>query len=270
MWWFRGPSYFWGGVLVLVGVVALLDNFGVLNKVDWNYVWPVLLIAVGAWLLVVRRMPGGPTTFASSGAAERSDPRDGLARAKLDLALGNARIDFRGAALGEQLYHAKIGHSGQPPEIQLDRATGTVRITQAGGWMTGGWGRVELDIQLSDALPWEIHAKTGTIKGGIDLSMASLARFEGDSGSSNLELNVPKPTGEVPIRIEGGAVRIRLRRPGGTAIRVEASGGSVHLTADGVRQRGLGSVVWRSPGSESATDRYDVRFSGGSVHAEVV
>jgi hypothetical protein len=269
VWWFRGPSYFWGGVLVLVGVLALLGNLNLLDNVNWNYVWPVLLIALGAWLIVVRRLPGGPATYAGGSAAERSDPREGIAKARLELALGTAEVDIRGAALSDQLYRAKIDSHGQPPEVQLDRSTGTVRISQHGAWMMGGWGRVELDVQLSDALPWEVIAKTGTIKGGIDLSTAVLSRFECDSGSSKLELSVSRPTGEVPIRIEGGSVRVRLRRPSGTAIRVQAAGGSIRLVADGVRQGGFGTVVWQSPGSESATDRYEVRFSGGSVRAEV-
>jgi hypothetical protein len=269
MWWFRGPSYFWGAVLVVVGVLALLGNFHLLDNLNWNYVWPVFLIALGAWLIVARGLPGGGDTIVGGRAADRSDPREGLERATLDIAVGTARVEIRGAALGDQLYHAKIGHSGQAPEVDLDRATGTLRIAQHGSWMMGGWGRVDLEIQLSDAIPWEIHAKTGTIKGTIDLSTARLSRLESDAGASRIELSVPKPAGEVPIRMEGGSVRLRLRRPSGTAMRLEASGGSVHLTADGVRQRGLGNLVWQSPGLESATDRYSARFSGGSVHADI-
>ena len=52
LWW--RPSYFWGGVLVIVGVLALLANLHVLDNLDWNYAWPVLLIALGVWLVIIR------------------------------------------------------------------------------------------------------------------------------------------------------------------------------------------------------------------------
>src|ERR1700730_3547918 len=268
MWWGR-PSYFWGGVLIIGGVLALLANAGLLNNLDWNYVWPVLLIAIGVCQIVIRRLPGSADAPAGGAPLDRSDPREGLAKAKLDVGLGSVRIELHGAALGDQLYRARIDYGGRPPDVQLDRAGGTVRITHPGNWMMGGWGRVELDLQLSDAIPWEAVLKTGAARGTIDLSTAKVARFESDSGSNNLDLSLPRPEGEVPIRIEGGSVKVRVRRPAGTAIRVNASGGSVRLTADGVRQGGFGNVAWQSAGADSSNDRYDAHFSGGSVVVDV-
>jgi hypothetical protein len=269
MWWFRGPSYFWGGVLVVIGVLILLGNTGVLGNINWDVLWPLLLIAFGAWLIAVRVLPGGGPAVGGSGAMDRADTRDGLAKARLEVAVGSARVEIRGAALGDQLYHARIGHRGQEPEVQLDRTTGTVRISQPGSWMMGGWGRVELDVQLSDALPWEVKINAGAIKGSVDLSTVPLTRFECDAGSSRLELSVPKPTGEVPIRVEGGSVKVRLRRPSGAAAKVQAAGGSISFTADGVRQGGFGNVTWQTPGLEAAADRYEAHFSGGSVRVDV-
>ena len=267
MWWWR-PSYFWGGVLIIAGVLALLANLHLLDNLDWNYAWPVLLIALGVWLLIMRALPGG--TGAGGGAPlERSDPRQGLARAELDVRLGSVRIDLRGAALGDQLYHARIDAHGRAPEVRLDSSTGIVKISHASGWMMGGWGRAALDIQVSDAIPWAIDLKTGSVRGAIDLSTAKLADFECNSGSSKLDLSVPKPSGVAPIRVEGGSARVRLRRPAGAPIRVDASGGSVRLTADGVRQSGFGTIAWQSPGADASSDRYEARFSGGSVVVDV-
>src|ERR1700681_3123128 len=172
MWWgARRPSYFWGGALVVVGGLLLLGNLGLLNNLNWDYVWPVLLIAGGVWLLVARVLPGGaPTYFGSavgsgvgSAAIDRSDPREGQTKAKLQIAVGSARLDVRGAALGDLLYRARIDHSGASPDVQLDRSTGTVRISQGGNWMVGGWGRVKLDVQLNDAVLWEVDLDSASI-----------------------------------------------------------------------------------------------------------
>lgn len=272
MWWgWSGrSSYFWGGALVVVGALLLLGNVGLLNNLNWDYVWPVLLIAFGVWLVVARAMPGGPITDrGGSGAVDRSDPREGLTKAKLQVAVGSLRWDVHGAALGDLLYRVRIDTRGAPPDVQLDRSTGTVRISHGDNWMVGGWARVRLDVQLSDAVPWEVDIDSPSVKGTVDLSTVPLAKFECDSASSNIDLSVSQPVGEVPIRIEGGSVDVRLRRPIGTAARVQAAGGSIRLTADGVRHHGFGSVTWQTTGFDSATNRYDARFSGGSVRAEV-
>jgi NhaP-type Na+/H+ or K+/H+ antiporter len=53
---YRRGSGFWGGiVLVLVGVYFLLLNLGFLNWLSFDIVWPVVLIAIGVYL-VVRRL----------------------------------------------------------------------------------------------------------------------------------------------------------------------------------------------------------------------
>lgn len=48
-----GSSVFFGGLIVALGVVFLANNLGIINLdgsiFQW---WPVILIAVGAWLLI--------------------------------------------------------------------------------------------------------------------------------------------------------------------------------------------------------------------------
>jgi Domain of unknown function (DUF5668) len=41
--------------LVLIGVLALLDQFGLLWWMRWEVLWPLVLIAVGVALIVRRR-----------------------------------------------------------------------------------------------------------------------------------------------------------------------------------------------------------------------
>ena len=48
------PSVFWGVILIAVGVLILLANTGVLDSINWDYVWPLVLIALGVWLIARR------------------------------------------------------------------------------------------------------------------------------------------------------------------------------------------------------------------------
>jgi len=260
----RAPGYFWGVVLVVLGLVFLAANTGVLNNVNWNVAWPLVLIALGVWLLVARVGPGG-----AAGVVDASEARESLTAARLEIAVGAARIDVRSAPLAEQLYRVHIDHSGPQAEVRLDRATGTVRVSQPVTWAIGAGRRLRIDAQLSDALPWTVSCNTGAVRGVFDLTSGQAAGFECRTGASRLDLNLPKPKGQVAIRIEGGGLQVDITRPTGVAIRVQASGGAVRLRADGVRQDGIGNREWRSQGFDSAGDRYEVTVAGGATTVTV-
>ncbi len=266
MWgWGGRPGYFWGGLLVVLGLLFLAGNLQLLNNLSWDYIWPSVLIALGVWLIAVRMLPGGAS--AAGATMDITEARDGLEKAKLQIAVGAARLDVRGAALGDLLYHARIDYSGQQPEVRFDRATGDVRISQPSDLMMGAWRRFKLDLQLSDALSWDVDCSTGAIRATIDLSTVPLARFECKTGASRIDLSVSKPAGEVPIRIQGGALRVELNRPAGAAARVRVSGGAIRFVADGTTQDGIGSREWRSSDFDAATDRYDAQITGGAITA---
>jgi len=262
--WNRNPSIWWGGVLVIIGVLFLLANLGVLNNLDWNVIWPLLLIALGAWLLLARIGPGS-----ASADVDSAEARDGLAQAKLEMALGSARIDVRSASLeDDQLYRVHIEHAGTPPEVALDRSTGTVRISQRPDWFMGA-RRLHVDARLAEAIPWEVNCATGAIRGQFDLSSGSINGFSCRTGASHIDIALGPPKGTVPVHVQGGALTVGITRPAGVPMQVQASGGAVQLRADGSRHDGIGSRSWKSDGFDAAADRYDVTVSGGSINVEV-
>ncbi|HEX9364643.1 MAG TPA: DUF5668 domain-containing protein [Candidatus Dormibacteraeota bacterium] len=261
--WNRGPSIFWGGVLVVLGLLFLLANTGILENVNWDYVWPVLLIALGLWLLAARIGPGGATADVDS-----AEPREELSKAKLEIAVGSGRIEVRSASIGDELYKTHIEHGGTAPEVRLDRASGTVRISQRPGWFAGA-RRLRIDTQVTEAIPWEVSCSTGAIRGEFDFSMGELSAFECRTGASQIDLNLGTPKGNVPIRIEGGALTVNIVRAAGAAIGVQASGGAVQIQADGAHLDGIGSREWRSHEFDAAVDGYDVTVQGGALKVNV-
>lgn len=49
--WIADRWVAWGAVLVAVGVIVLLSDLGVLPEATLDVLWPLLLIALGVWLL---------------------------------------------------------------------------------------------------------------------------------------------------------------------------------------------------------------------------
>jgi LiaI-LiaF-like transmembrane region len=47
-------DYFLPLILVVIGVLLLLRNLNLLDWLDGRYVWPVVLIGLGVWLIVRR------------------------------------------------------------------------------------------------------------------------------------------------------------------------------------------------------------------------
>ncbi len=46
---------FWGTILVIIGIIALLKNLGFITAGVWEVVWPILLISLGVSLLAKKR-----------------------------------------------------------------------------------------------------------------------------------------------------------------------------------------------------------------------
>jgi hypothetical protein len=50
-------GWFWGVALILLGGYALLRSLGLLAWIREDVFWPLLVIALGAWLLIERALP---------------------------------------------------------------------------------------------------------------------------------------------------------------------------------------------------------------------
>lgn len=46
---------FAGLVILIIGVLFLLENLGVITSGVWSIFWPLLLIAIGLWLIFKRK-----------------------------------------------------------------------------------------------------------------------------------------------------------------------------------------------------------------------
>lgn len=48
-----GLSFF-GSILIIVGIIALLTNLGVIGSAIWDW-WPILLVILGIYVLVLKK-----------------------------------------------------------------------------------------------------------------------------------------------------------------------------------------------------------------------
>ena len=53
---------FWGIVLVIIGAILLLDKINIIHIGSfWNYIWPILILAVGIRMIIGHTQKDNPS-----------------------------------------------------------------------------------------------------------------------------------------------------------------------------------------------------------------
>jgi hypothetical protein len=284
-------SFFWPVVLILVGIFALLVNAGLISTDRLSLLadlWPVILIVIGLELLARRSLQGSAgdvaavliVLIAAGGAmayiALAPNPRathtldtsatvGSIDHASIEVDVGSAQISMDGAAGEGELYRAHIEYSGPKPDVNLDKSNGKLQISQGNTSFGVFRGRnFILDIHLNPTLPWSITANSGAATDTFQLAHVNLRSIDLNTGASREEITLGKPSGVVPITVNGGALTVHIHRPAGIPASVTVSGGAVNLDADGQLHRGIGNQTWQSAGYAGAADAYRVEINGAA------
>lgn len=288
----RRRGMFWPLVLIGVGLVALFANYGLvqpLSIVALLALWPALLILlgidiafsrrwplptlaaevviIGAALLLAATQPAALSlasfTFMSSNdcrnpTVSTSVPRGTLQTLTLRIDGGGARYRVTGGATG-----AVEANSDREELCLRDRtngAKGDVRITQGGAHFGGG---SDIDVKVANDLPLSFQLNAGAGEFVMDLHDVQTTDARLSIGASNTTMVLPRPTGDVSVRIDGGASNIVIEIPADVEARVTLNGGLVSLTSTNPRANKSGSVIETS-GYGAAKNRVTVTITGGA------
>ncbi|MGA2502353.1 MAG: MarR family transcriptional regulator, partial [Tepidisphaeraceae bacterium] len=114
-----------------------------------------------------------------------------------------------------------------------------------------------------------IELRGGVSEWRADLRGLRLESFELRGGANKVELLLARPTGLVPIRVNGGISQISIERPLGVACGLELRGGVSEVTVDGQKYKGAGRLSIPSPDASDALDRYEIQVAGGASKVRV-
>jgi hypothetical protein len=291
-------SLFWPGVLILVGVFALLVNVGFVpvERLDrLTDLWPLILVVIGLELVVRRAFQGASAEIAAAlivllaigGAAayvalgpsiptgvetlDASNKVGSLNHATARVEVGGAAITMQGSSsIGDDLFRAHIEYSGRKPDVSLDTSTGEVQISQSN---TSGFflqsRRFVLTLQLNSSVPWKIAVDSGSASDVLMLSTVHVEGIDVNTGASKEDITVGAPSGTVPITINGGALTVNVHRPPGAAASVSVSGGAASLSFDGRQSKAVGTLTAETSDYDHASDRYQIQVEGGACTVTV-
>ena len=289
---YRYRSFFWPGVLILAGLIALLVNTGQISAdrvIQLIGLWPVVLIVIGLEIIVRRSVHGtmgdiaaaliillavvGVATYvavspnpAATHSLDAKDSLGDLTKASVEIDAGAAKLTTTSTAeLGSDLYRVHIDYSGDKPDISLDRSDGSLSISQQNMSFFGlGSRQFVMQLTLNASIPWTITENTGAATDTLNLGGLHVAGITLNTGASREEISLGSASGVVPIEINGGALTVRVHRPTGTEASVDVSGGAITLNADGKSSHAIGELSYQTPGFSSATDAYKITVNGGA------
>jgi hypothetical protein len=248
-----GVSIF-GVVLVVVGAIFLVDQLGLFH-LGWRMLWPILLIAIGAVVLVNAVARQG-ARHRGPGAASTAIGRDGAARLELDVAVGAGTFSLGGGS--GQLVEVRSSVSDIAAQQRRDGDLAQVRLRQDlasfGAWR----GNTTWEIRLAADVPTRLKFDAGAGTFDLDLGALTIVEARLQVGAARTRIVLPRPHGEVVVAITGGAASFAIEVPAGVEYRFESSGGLTSI--DGLTQ---------SPAYATAADHVLVRFTGGASSVRI-
>lgn len=248
----RGPELL-GILLILIGAVFLLRTLGILD-IGWGSLWPLIIVAVGVFVVV------GAVWRPTAEARSVTLPADGAERLELRLRLGAGRFRLTGQSDAAALVTVESTDDDVDSSVRRDGSLARVTLNRDPSWWFGGWSRGGGDwrIGVSDAVATRLEMNAGAGDFVLDLLPLRIVEASVSIGAAQLRMRLPRPLGDVPVRVSAGAAGVTLEVPPGVEARVTTTG--------------LLSVTGRNetPGYAAATDRVSVRVEGGASSVTIV
>jgi len=251
----RRDSLFWGGVLIILGVLLYLQAQGIINNV-FQYLWPIALMLVGIWLILGVYWNPAPTpgeTF--------SIPLQAAQKVSYEFSHGVGQMNISGGApSGTALMGTSAAGMNTHSRMNDDQLD--VRVEAGPSWLPfigpseGVWR-----FQVAQDLPVMLNVDAGASSLNIDLRDVLARHLTVKTGASSVNVTLPA-RGVCLFDLDGGATSVNIAIPESTAARIRVDG-VTSMNVDTNRFPRLEADLYQSPDFESATDRAEIDISSG-------
>jgi len=248
-------NIFWGGALILFGVLFLLQSQNIIPSV-FPYIWPLMLILFGLWMVisVYWRSGSSDETFSIASMNART--------VKYHFSHGAGQLEIRGGAPVGMALTGSAGE-GVKEKSRLEGDRLEVRIEAGASFIpfigpSGGVWR----FQLSQDLPAIVHVETGASQLDMDLTDVPASDVRLQTGASSSKVTLPA-RGSSHMDLEAGAASVDLFIPAGVSGRIRIREGLTSLNVDTARFPQLDSRLYQSPDYDNAINRTEIIIEAG-------
>lgn len=259
----RRGQLFWGGVLLLVGVLMLAGQMGVKlpnGKSLLELFWPILLIGFGIWVLLSVFMRGKVEAETASIALQN------VREASVRINHGAGEMRLHSGAAGNELLHGSFSGGlehktdliGDKLEVKMRPAENHIMFPPF-GWRE----QLDWDVAFNASIPISLKMNLGANKSVIDLKDMLVTDIQLKSGASDTVITLPS-RGRLNLDCEIGAASLTVIVPEGVSIRARASMGAGDFSVD--RSRFPNN---ESPDFASAQNAVDIHVKGGAASVRI-
>lgn len=254
----RRGSIFWGGILILLGVLFSLQAANIIDDV-FGWFWPLFLILLGVAVLVSRFTAPNLT----SGEAFSID-LEGATRVALEVDHGAGSVKVMGGApygtavSGTQgtAMSFKSHLNGDTLTVDIDAGPSFIPFLgpEGGSWV----------FQLTNEVPVSMKFDGGAASLDFDFTDTKLDFLGVDMGASSMTLKLPANAGRTLVDVESGAASIDITIPQGVAARIRMEQGASAQNIDSSRFPQVMDGMYQSPDFDSAENRAEINLEGGA------
>lgn len=288
----RHRSFFGPLLLIGIGLLLLLNNFGWLNVDVWGVIgrfWPLLLIAAGLDLLLGRRsLVGGllallligaiavsALNFGSTASVAQDEAKaqsvaqsaEGAIKAVIKIEAGVSRLQISGYPQTEQLIEGRVfpqrnerissdfSKTGEIAHYTLKSQGVGILWPNFGANSAGLW-----ELRLSRTVALDLNIATGVGNAKLDLDTLQLTALTINTGVGQTMITLPAQ-GNFSAQIDGGVGQVLVLIPDTLAARIRANAGIGSVQVQGNFEHN--AKLYISPDYETADERVDLAVIGG-------
>jgi hypothetical protein len=273
----RRGSFFLGAFLILIGVFAILQVglsvLGIAFRIWWIF-WPLILIAVGAW--IVLGFSRGSASHPDVPREQASVPLEGARDAAVTVRHGAGRLAIGSGAGGDQLLSGSFGGGLDASRRRDDgRLVVTMRVKDRdvghyvfGPWRRGWAGLLDWDFGLNPTVPLSLRVETGASEARLSLGDLLVRELLLKTGASSTTIDLPTRAGHTRVTVESGAAAVKIRVPQGVAasIIVRSTLAGVHVDSARFPHAAVG---YRSPDFDTAANKAEIFVETGVGSVEI-
>lgn len=281
-------------ILVLLGVLFLLNNFGIVDWSIWSQLWrlwPLVLIAVGLELLVGRRSPalsliillllvaaavafllysGG---FQPAGGLSQfpvNVPSQNTSKASVDItfSVGDLSVDAQseGSALatGSLDYYDGTSTPQVSDNVSGDTRQLTIKQNEGGASFPffGFGAHLSWTLHLSNQVPMTLRVEAGAGTVDMNLERLRISDLNLSTGAGDTSVILPSNAGTTIAKISGGAGTLDVTIPNGVEASIKVNSGIGKVDVD-PKFAAQGDNIYTSQGYANARNKVDLTVNGG-------
>lgn len=202
----------------------------------------------------LREAPGGDKGI-------QSTPLGNVERGRLVISSGNTRVTVRANVALAELYQVKF--EGATPDVKVNDGVITIRYPRRTAQQGGKQPMAH--IELNTTIPWQISIQGGATEIVTELGGLNLTGLEVKADASTIKASLPTPASVVPIRIQGAASQIVVRRPEGVGVSARLKGWVTAFTFDDQRFTNLSTDVrMQSRDYDATLPSFDIEASSSA------